>query len=375
MKTPPPTKEEIAKTIEAEVQNNIPLAKEVLHHNLYKFNKLILKAEEGKGKVPLAPFHLEMCQFVEKYKNKKKLMLLPRGHLKSTLITVGYSLQQLLANPSIRILIGNATYNLARSFLTDIKRQLKFNENIHLIWGDLSKDPEKWSENEIMLGGIKTMHGKKEPNVTAMGVESNLTSQHYDLIILDDLVNDKYVNTQEQIDKTINFYKESLNLLEPNGQAIILGTRWRDDDLYGWIMDKDNHVLSDFDVMVKRAYEGNLDGEYTLLYPEKFSAEHLRRLYQQQGPYFFSSQYLNDPIPQEDADFKREWFQYFEYNDLKAKPLNRFTMIDPALSQEKSSDFTAIVTVALDDQNNIYILDVRRIQAKPQGVIEEIFKV
>ena len=41
MKTPPPTKEEIAKTIEAEVQNNIPLAKEVLHHNLYKFNKLI----------------------------------------------------------------------------------------------------------------------------------------------------------------------------------------------------------------------------------------------------------------------------------------------------------------------------------------------
>lgn len=375
MKTPQPTKEEIAKKIEEEVQTNIPIARQVLHNNLFKFNRLVLKVEEGKGNSPLAPVHQEMCTFVEKNKRKKKLLLVPRSHLKSTIITVGYSLQQLLANPSIRILIANATYDLACSFLTDIKRHLKFNENIHLIWGDLSKDPEKWSENEIMLGGVKTMHGKKEPNVTAMGVESNLTSQHYDLIIMDDLVNEKMVNTQEQIAKTVRFYKEALNLLEPTGQLIVVGTRFRDDDLYGWIMDKDNQVLTDFEVMVKRAYEGVLEDNPTILFPGKFTAQHLMKLRAQQGSYFFSSQYLNDCIPIEDADFKREWFQYFEYSDLQGKPLNKFTMIDPALSQEKSADFTAIVTVALDNFNNIYILDVRRIQAKPQEVIEEIFKV
>ena len=108
-----PTKEEIAKAMEEEIATNIPIARNVLHSNLFKFNKLILKVEEGKGKFPLAPFHKQMCEFVEKNKRKKKLMLVPRSHLKSTLITVGYSLQQLLANPGIRILVANATYDLA----------------------------------------------------------------------------------------------------------------------------------------------------------------------------------------------------------------------------------------------------------------------
>lgn len=376
MKRQRPTKEEIAKKIEEEVQVNIPIAKEILENNLFKFNKFVLKVEDGRDKVPLAPFHQEVCTFIEKRKNKKKLLLIPRGHLKSTIVTVGYSLQQLLADPTKRILIANATYNLACNFLTDIKRHLKFNDKIHLLWGDLSQNPDRWSSNEIALATAKGMHGKKEPNITAMGLESNLTSQHYDIIIGDDLVNKDYVNTADQIQKTINFYKESLNLLEPNGQFILIGTRWHDSDLYGWIMDNDNNIISDFEVMTKRAYEGDLYGDdFNPLFPDKFKRSHLKKLREQQGPYFFSSQYMNDPIPSDEADFKKDWFSYFEFNDLKGRPLNKFTMIDPAISTEKEADFTAIVTAGLDDHNNVYILDIRRIKANPQGVIDEIFKV
>lgn len=375
MKQPRPSKEEVAKALEEEVRASIPLARQALSNNLWKFNRYILKVEEGKDKVPLAPFHRELTDFVSKNPQKKKLVLVPRGHLKSTLVTVGYSLMKLLANPSIRILIANATYNLACSFLTDIKRQLKFNEQIHMVWGDLSRNPEKWSENEVMLHLMKQSFGRKEPNITAMGVESNLTSQHYDLIIFDDLVNEKLINTQEQIDKTINFYKEALNLLEPDGECIIVGTRFHDSDLYGWIMDNDNNVLSDFEIMVKKAFEGDLDGECELLFPRKFTVKHLKRLRDQLGPYIFSSQYLNDCIPSESADFKKDWFRYYEHTDLRGSPLNTFTMIDPAISLEKEADFTAIVTVSLDHRSNIYVRDIRRIKGKPSDVINEIFLV
>jgi predicted phage terminase large subunit-like protein len=370
-----PTNEEIVKKIEEEAQINIPIAKGILENDLFKFNKMVLKAEEGKGKVPLANFHKDLCKFVTLRKNKKKLILIPRGHLKSTLVTVGYTLQQLLADPTKRILIANATYDLACSFLTDIKRHLKFNDKIHMVWGDLSRSPDAWSQNKITLSTAKGMHGKKEANVTAMGVESNLTSQHYDLITMDDVVNKDYVNTSDQIQKTIDFYKECLNLLEPNGQAIVIGTRWHDSDLYGWIMDTDNNVIGDFEIMIKKAFEDGPNGEKQYLFPDKFSKRHLAKLREQQGPYVFSCQYLNDPIPEEDADFKRGWFQQFEFTDLRGKPLNKFTMIDPALSVERSADFTAIVTVGVDNHHNIFIMDIRRIQAKPEQVIDEIFKV
>lgn len=372
-----PTHEELMQKVEEEAAINIVRAKPVLEQDLYKFNKYILKAEEGKEKVPLAPVHKEMCDFVSKNRRKKKLVLIPRGHLKSSLVTVGRAVQAIVADPTVRILIANATYNLACSFLTEVKRHLKFNENIRMMWGELANNPENWSANQITLAQGKVIHGKKEPTVTAMGIESNMTSQHYDMIILDDLVNKDYINTAEQIEKTIDFYKESLNLLEPNGELIAVGTRWDDRDLYGWIMDKDNNVIHDFDIFLRRAFEGDLKtGEaFQAIFPGKFTRKHLFKLYEQQGPYFFSSQYLNDPIPSEDAVFKQEWFHYYEPLNLRGMPLTHFTTVDPAISLEKDADFTAIVTTAMDQYRNIYIREIIRKRLTPSGIIAELFRI
>lgn len=372
------TNEELIKKIEEETITNIALTRPILENNLYKFNKFILKAEEGKDKVPLAPFHKEMCDFVmRRRKQKKKLILVPRGHLKSSLITIGRSLQAIVTDPSVRILIANATYNLACSFLTEIKRHLRFNKTLQMFWGDLTQNAETWSWNDITLAAAKGMRGKKEPTVTAMGIESNMTSQHYDIIILDDLVNKDYVNTREQIEKSIDFYKECLNLLEPNGELIIPGTRWNDADLYGWIMDTDNNIISDFDVFIRRAFEGDLDDKenFQALFPGKFTRKHLKKLYEQQGPYFFSSQYLNDCIPEKDAVFKRDWFSYYEPLDLRGMVLNHFTLVDPAISLEKDADYTAIVTIAVDQFRNIYIREIIRERLLPSEIISHLFRI
>ena len=290
--------EELRNKIQEELRTNIAIAKPILERNLFKFNKYILKVADGKGKFELAAFHKEMCDFVADKKRNKKLILVPRGHLKSTLVTVGKSLQAICHNPQVRILIANATYNLACSFLTEIKRHLKFNVDLREFWGDMALGAETWSANDITLAQAKDFSGKKEPTVTAMGLESNMTSQHYDLIILDDLVNKDFINTTEQIQKTIDFYKESLNLLEPDGELVIVGTRWHDRDLYGWIMDTDNNVIQDFDVFFRQAYEGNLedDNDFKPLFPGKFTRRYLKNLYDHQGPYFFSCTPARTPI-------------------------------------------------------------------------------
>lgn len=372
----PVSKEDLVEKVEEEFASSLILAKPVLEKNLFKFNRYVLEVEQGKGMLPMAPVHKEMCDFIDKNKKKKKLTLIPRGHLKSTVITVGRTTQAICADPTTRVLIANATYSLACSFLTEVKRHLRFNEKIKMVWGDLTVDAEKWSENQITLSKAKQKGGKKEPTVTAMGVESNLTSQHYDIIIGDDLVNKDYANTKEQIQKTIDFYKECLNLLEPDGEMIIIGTRWDDKDLYGWITDPENNVLEDFDVFIREAFQGSLDEdrEFVPLYPQKFTRKHLAKLREQQGPYIFSCQYLNSPIAKDDADFKQEWFIEYDPTDLKGKPLNKFMAIDPAISLEKEADFTAIVTVGVDEFGSVYVLDIERVKIPPNELIDLIFR-
>lgn len=257
--------------------------------DLFTFNQKVLHVEEGPNMVELVPFHKEMCDFVMG-KGNKKMMLVPRGHLKSTLVTIGYSLLRIVENPDVRILIANATYDMACSFLSQIKKHLQYNETLREYYGDLSTNADKWSENMITIPKFKPFT-KKEATCTAYGMGGNLVSQHYDLIIGDDLVNRDFINTTEQIEKTVLFYKDALDLLEPTGKFIIIGTRWSDADLYGWIMDKGNteQVYKNFDIMMKRAYEGSLEtGEnLEILFPEKYTREILKILKTEKGPVEF----------------------------------------------------------------------------------------
>ena len=365
----------IAKIVELEAVKKELKARK-LATNLFEFNKQVLQVEEGKGSLELASFHEELCDFIDNDKTNKKLVLIPRGHLKSTLVTVGYSLMRIAQDPGVRILIANATYDMSTAFLNHIKKHLRDNEVFKDYYGDFSDNPDKWAENMIAIGKKRTF-GRREATVTTYGIGGNLVSQHYDLIIMDDIVNRDFVNTAEQIEKTILFYKDALDLLEPNGKMIIIGTRWADSDLYGWIMDTTNteQVYKSFDIMVRKAFEGDLEQEkdLKLLWPGKFTRSILQNLRQEKGPYEFGAQYMNDPVPSDAAKFKPDWIKTVLEDELKVREMNYFTMVDPAIGQLKSSDNTAIVTIGVDQWNNWFVVNVIWGKYLPNEVINLIF--
>lgn len=340
---------------------------------LYLFNKYILRAEEGDDNfAPLAPFHKELCNFIQDRKDRRKLILIPRSHLKSKLVTIGYSTQQIIQNPKIRILIYSATWQIATDLQMAIQKNLRTEKVIDL-FGDLLDGAIEMRADRLRLKD----NDKKEPTITAAGIDNNLVSGHYDLIIMDDVVNRDNVNTADQIQKVITRYKDSLDLLEPKGQLIVVGTRWHDMDLYGWILNPDNDIISAYDVMIKQAYQGNLlTGEdLEVLWPGKFGQKGLKKLLQEQGWYHFSSQYMNDPVPEEDAEFKRTYFRYWDSDTIKGKNLFKFLAVDPALSMAKEADFTAMVVVGLDEYNDIYILDLVRRKMTPSDIINEMLRL
>jgi predicted phage terminase large subunit-like protein len=84
---------------------------------------------------------------------------------------------------------------------------------------------------------------------------------------------------------------------------------------------------------------------------------------------------MNDPIPDQDATFQRQWLQYFDIEDMRAKEMTKVLTIDPAISLEKTADFTAMVVTGIDTFGNIFVLDGIREKLTPSQLIDKVFQL
>lgn len=179
--------------------------------------------------------HNNLAEYLEK-SGKHKLILIPRGHLKSSLVTVAWTIQQLLRNPDLRILIRNAVWDQSRRFLSQIQGYLE-SSKLPLVFGKFTSTKTLWTREEIEIAQRAVR--KASPSIMTAGLETSLTGLHFDIIVDDDLVNDKNTSTKEQIQKVIDVYNDSFNLLDRGGTHVVIGTRWNVKDLYGHILNSD----------------------------------------------------------------------------------------------------------------------------------------
>lgn len=307
--------------------------------------------------------------------SKKKAILVPRNHLKSSIVTIGYTIQQILINPNIRVLIANGVWDMARKFLDEIKGHLQMGQ-LKYLFGDFMS--AKWNADEIIVQ--QRVKSLKEPTIMTTGTEAEQTGGHFDLILLDDLTGLQNSQTPEQRQKTKRFRRSMINLLEPGGQLIEVMTRWHSDDTFSDIEEKERRY---YDIMVRKVVE---DGK--LIFPKKFAKkfdekrkdwvavedprclDYIQHLKESMPVDEFASQYENNPISMEDAVFKPEMFRYW-----RERPERLFVVlsIDLAISQAYYADWTALVTVGMDEKRNIYVLDYLRGRWVPSVTVENIF--
>ena len=190
------------------------------------------------------PLHGDLATFL-KAPGKQKLVLMPRGHLKTSLVTVAWSIQQALINPNIRILIANSVWDNARMILGQISDYLTHKSLLPTIFGEFQSPKTRWTRDEIEIAQRTTVTSR-EPTFDTAGIETAKTGRHYDLIIHDDLVERNNVGTAEQKQKVITFYRDSLDLLDPGGRLVVIGTRWALGDLYGFLMDTEMKSLNGY---------------------------------------------------------------------------------------------------------------------------------
>ena len=183
------------------------------------------------GYKDVSPFtHKDIIKALESTVTRK-LICVPRGSLKSSLGCVAYPLWLLINNHNLRILIDSELFTNSTTFLREIRAHLE-NNLLVSVFGDFKT--KTWNETEIIIK--QRTHPYKEASITVGDVGTTKVGQHFDVIIGDDYNSPSNSNTPEKAQKVIDHYKYNLSILEPNGTYVIIGTRYSENDLIGYIL-------------------------------------------------------------------------------------------------------------------------------------------
>ena len=351
----------------------------------------------------LGQCHEDMCQWWTKENSKThQLLLFPRDHGKSRMIAYRVA-WELTKDPTLRILYISATANLAEKQLGFIKGILT-SDTFRRYWPDHVQKEEgkrvRWTTSEIMLDHpLRKKENVRDPSIFTGGLTTSLTGLHCDIAVLDDVVVYENAYTGEGREKVKSQYSLLSSIEGANAKEWIVGTRYHPSDLYSNLMqmvedkyDDDGNKVFEEQIyeILERAVEDRGDGTGEFLWPQQSRKDgkqfgfNRQILAKKRGQYLdksqFRAQYYNDPSDPDNVPVERNKFQYFERKHLreengywfyKESKLNIFAAVDFAFSMSKKADYTALVVVGVDSQNNIYVLDIDRFRTDR---ISEYFK-
>ena len=331
-----------------------------------------------------------------------QLLLFPRDHGKSRLVAYRVA-WELTKDPTLRVLYISATANLAEKQLTFIKGLMTSDifrrywpEHIHPEEGKRSK----WTNSEIALDHpLRKSENIRDPSVFTAGLTTGITGMHCDIAVLDDVVVSENAYTEEGRGKVRAQYSLLSSIEGADAKEWVVGTRYHPKDLYNDMMQMQEDIYDDTGDKTgsesiyetyERAIENYGDGTGEFLWPRqqrrdgKFFGFDARILAQKRGKYLdrvqFRAQYYNSPDDPDNRPIDYNQFQYFERKFLKqdgghwhykSTRLNIVASVDFAYSTRKTADYTAIVVVGVDADNNIYVLDIVRFRTDK---ISEYFK-
>ena len=279
------------------------------------------------------------------------LDLWAREHYKSTIITVGLTIQEILRNPGITVGIFSHTRPIAKAFLRQIKREFESNQALQALFPHIcpptAGDTRTWSEDGGLI--VKRNNNPKEATVEAWGlVDGQPTGKHFSLLVYDDVVTRESVSTPEMIVKVTDAWALSLNLGAHGGTRRHIGTRYHLNDTYKTIMERGAAIPRIYPATI----DGSMEGEPVFL--DSATLADKRR---DMGPYVFGCQMLQNPKADMVMGFKEEWLRYYTPKpQAQAQAMNTYILVDPAGAKKKDSDYSVFTVIGLAPDNNYYLL-------------------
>lgn len=374
--------------------------------------------------------HLPVCQHFER-ERIKDVYEFPRDHFKSTICSEGMPIWYTLPvsptdeNTFLKLGYSDEFVRWMHTIHNPLKRNLLVSENITnsaklggrirwhfesnslfraLFHEILPTTAEKWSDYSLHINrapfmGNQASHG--EGTYDFLGVGGALQSRHYDgIVIQDDLVGKKAIESQTVMDKTIEYHQLLIGAFENEDKdhennELIVGNRWSFYDLNAWVRENEPWWSVTSHSALGGCCEKHTEGQP--IFPEQWSVAKLSKVKRRLGSYHFSCQYLNDPTAPEDADFRMEWLNYYRFEmddvghwsilhetkngtvrkDLKIGHLTVAMAVDPnhAGNQAAGRSRHAIIVVGQSHDGHYYLLDCWAKHGSYDTLVGKIFEV
>lgn len=364
------------------MQDKYDIIKESAQDDLAVFIKLVAPH------LLLGSIHEELIQWWTRQEGKNnQLVLLPRGHMKSKLVAYRTA-WWITKHPETTILYVSATADLAEKQLYAIK-QIIDSPIYRRYWPDMTNieegKREKWAVAEIAVDHPqRKLEGIRDATCKAVGLTSNTTGFHADVVVLDDIVVPGNAYTEDGRDKVASAYSQLASIENPGASEWVVGTRYHPKDIYDTMVSMKEVLYNangeiDTEEEVYELFQKVVETDGEFLWPKQtrgdgkifgFDDKELARI---KAKYVdntqFYAQYYNNPNSNETARINADKFQYFDRAILQNKEgdwyirdrkLSIYASIDFAFSLRKMADYTALVVVGVDSQGNFYVLDIDR---------------
>lgn len=284
-------------------------------------------------------------------KNLQVFFQAARGHGKSELVSVAYTIWLLLSkgsdrNQPFQICLISATDDQTVKLFQRIKNYIEGTPSLRQVIYPTNIHSAKWNERELIT--------KNNVHLIGRNMGSAVRGLHVNVAILDDILNDESANIQSSKDI---FYGVIFPIVQTKrGKMVIVGTPMSFDDLFTELFDEQKYPNA-----IRGFYPArNDDGEPS--WPERFSSEKLEEIENNMGPIKWSREYMLKPIGSGAMLFD---------NDLVlacVDPTCKFTNKQPstfyylgcdfALSSEKSADYSAFIVVEKNQGAPLRIVDM-----------------
>jgi predicted phage terminase large subunit-like protein len=351
----------------------------------------------------------------------KLAVVAPRGHAKSTLINLVYPLHRILFDEEKFILLISESEKQSKFYLETIGNEIEYNEKLIYFFGD--RKGRNWGkeEKEFIAGFDEEGNPNSYCKVLIRGTGQKVRGLKYGayrptLTVIDDGEGERNTATQTLRDQ----FRQWLN------GAVIAGSGDSKLIFIGTIVDEESYLNRiagplAYDRNGKRKIKGwdslffqailqdNKDGFFTASGKEILDKKGKPKvLWEDYRPYdwliaerdrlvsegdvaYFYQEYQNIPMDDSFRVFKKENISYWEgtfdnangfpviYQDFEGDtyetPVNIFMGVDPASSENIKADFSVIMVIGVDAENNIYIIDYHRGQMAPMDLADKLFEM
>jgi predicted phage terminase large subunit-like protein len=282
--------------------------------------------------------HRELQDFLSHH--RRALVELPRDHGKSFQVCLRI-LWELGHAPGLRVKLVGASEALAVERGRFLRDAVEHNARVRLVFPHLVPG-RPWGADRFSVGPPS---GRIGPSITALGVGAASTGTRADLLVCDDVVDVRAIQSRAERERVKGYFFENLlNLLEPGGRAWNVFTPWHADDLNAVL--KRNGAFALF----RRAVGDDLEPVWPEKWPRHLLAERRREV----GAVSFARGYRLVAVPDEGVPIRAEWVRFWSE---PAEHERVVLAVDPALSAKRSADASALVTLARTAGNEIRCLE------------------